>query len=536
MSNKFEKNNECVDSQNEMAEELHDLEEELFPRELDEDFEEIEDFWGYTTKTLNGARTFKSTGSDCLDLFSRVGAQRNKNQGFNGDFFDRSLDNMLVRAFVEDNNLAIKTMFYARDIREGLGERDVFRAMLKKLASLSPDIVVKNLGNIAEYGRFDDLLCLIDTPVEKQMIAFVKQQLEKDLDASEEESVSLLGKWLPSINTSCGKVRFLAHRIAAELGMSNKDYRKALAKLRDRIQIIENKLRTHDYTFDYSKQTSKAMFKYRKAFMRNDKEHYQEYFGKVKRGEEKLNTQTLYPYELLRGVIDCSSYENKALSEDEKEVINTTWKNLPDYTNNENALVVADLSGSMFCCGNPSPASVSLSLAIYFAERNKGLFANRFITFSQKPSLINIKGKDLFDKVQYCMTYDMCENTDIARVFQCILNEALKNKAKQEEMPSRIYIISDMEFDSCAENSKMTNFEYAKRLYEKNGYKLPQLVFWQVNALSNQSPVEKDERGVVLVSGSSPTIFKTAMSPECNPYQYMLDVLNSPRYERVITK
>ena len=199
--------------------------------------------------------------------------------------------------------------------------------------------------------------------------------------------------------------------------------------------------------------------------------------------------------------------------------------------NDENAVVVADTSGSMYwCSATPKPISVAFSLAIYFAERNSGDFKNHFITFSCNPQFIEIKGKDIYEKVKYCETFAECANTDIQAVFDLVLSTAVKNKTLPEDMPSKLYIISDMEFDYCAENSDVTNFEYAKEKFEQNGYALPKVVFWNVASRNMQSPVEMNEQGVTLVSGCNPRIFSMVTEDKCTPYEYMLDVLNQERY------
>ena len=73
---------------------------------------------------------------------------------------------------------------------------------------------------------------------------------------------------------------------------------------------------------------------------------------------------------------------------------------MPDFGGDENALAVIDTSGSMYFEGNPVPAAVALSLGLYFAERNKGIFHNHFIEFSEKPQLIAIKGETFADKLR----------------------------------------------------------------------------------------------------------------------------------------
>ena len=210
--------------------------------------------------------------------------------------------------------------------------------------------------------------------------------------------------------------------------------------------------------------------------------------------------------------------------------MDATWRALADYTQDENALVVADGSGSMYWGCNPLPAAVAQSLAIYFAEHNHGAFHNHFITFSSNPRLVEIKGKDIVDKARYCRTFDECSNTNIQKVFELILNAAVKNRVPQEELPSTLYIISDMEFDYCAADASITNFEYAKKLFEKNGYKLPNVVFWNVSSRNQQQPVTMNEQGVALVSGCSSRIFSMVMEDSLDPFAFMLSVIGSERY------
>jgi uncharacterized protein with von Willebrand factor type A (vWA) domain len=318
------------------------------------------------------------------------------------------------------------------------------------------------------------------------------------------------------------------------MGMNCAQYRKLISALRENIKIIENNLRTKDYSFDYEKQTSKSLFKYRKAFARNDAERYGTFMKKVEKGEASLKTGCLYPYEVISLMFRnyWNLYEN--FSDDERKVMDTTWNHLENFAGDKNALVVCDVSGSMFGRGSPSPIQVSISLAIYFAERNKGLFHNHFITFHNKPELVEIKGKDIVDKVDYVSRADWGGSTNIEAVFDLILRTAVKNKLSQEEMPEKIYIISDMEFDCCAKNSDLTNFENAKRKFTEAGYKLPGIVFWNVQSRQNNLPVSKNEQGVTLVSGASPRLFAMLKDDKLNPYEFMLSVIGNERYAKIV--
>ena len=275
------------------------------------------------TFTENGAVTYASTMSDCLDLFATVGALRRESEV--------EIISRFIRAYTENKDIAMKLLFFARDIRGGLGERRVFRVILKWLALNDPTSIRKNLSYIAEYGRFDDLMVLFDTPLETDMLELIKSQLAKDLEGVKNGGeISLLGKWLPSVNASSRETKINGKKVARFLDLDDGAYRKLLTKLRAHIRIIENNLRERDYTFDYSKQPSKAMFKYRDAFIRNDGERYREFLNKVNTGEVKLNAGVLAPYEII------TPFFNKSVSDEERASINTTWNALEDFTNNEN--------------------------------------------------------------------------------------------------------------------------------------------------------------------------------------------------------
>ena len=477
------------------------------------------------TYTENGALTNRSTNSYCLDLFATIGALRNAE--------DNEIISRFIKAYTEDNNMAMKILFFARDIRGGLGERRVFRSIWKWLSLHEAESVRKNITNVPEYGRFDDLLSLLGGPCEKDMLSFIKEQLDKDLAALKTgESVSLLAKWLPSVNTSNKDSVKTAKKLAKALGFSDTEYRKVLVSLRAEIKLMENYLREKDYSFSYEKQPSKALYKYRLAFLRNDRERYSAFLEKAEKNPSVMNTGTLTPYDVVAPIINKDK-ERVAISKWDRRSMDITWKALPDYTGAENALAVVDGSASMYWYGEYIPAAVAQSLGIYFAEHNKGCFHNHFITFSENPRLIEVKGKDIVEKLRYCMSFNECANTDLQRTFDLILNTAIQNKAKQEEIPEKLYIISDMEFDYCANHAEMTNFECAKKKFAKYGYKLPQIVFWNVESRNLQQPVTKNEQGVALVSGASPQIFSMLSEGILDPYSFMLETLSSERYERI---
>lgn len=483
------------------------------------------------TCTENGAVTQGSSQSACLDLFATIGALRNAAGG--------EIHQRFTRAYAENPDLAMKILFFARDVRGGLGERQTFRRILRALTVHAPESVRKNIRFIGEYGRFDDLLTLLHTSCEQDALDFIRMQLDADVEALEKGGeLSLLAKWLPSVNASNRVTVLHAKRIARALGLRDAEYRRLLVRLRAKIHILENNLRERDYSFDYARQPSKAMYKYRQAFLRNDGERYQAFLERVERGEEKLHTAALAPYEIIAPFFDgirhpfyfIEDTRRPTLDARQRRAMNVTWTAQEDFTGDENALVVMDGSGSMYLRGKPRPIEVAMSLAIYFAERNTGAFRNHFITFSHQPRLVEIKGADIVEKLSFCAAYNEAANTNLEAVFRLILDTAVKNRLPQGDLPSRLYIISDMEFDRCMENASASNFENARAMFERCGYRLPELVFWNVQSRNQQQPVTMNEQGAALVSGCSPRIFSMLKSGSLSPHACMLGIIGSERY------
>lgn len=478
------------------------------------------------TLTENGAVTLASTGSECLDLFASIGALRNAGKS--------QIIRSFVRAYSENRDAAMKLLFFGRDIREGLGERKVFRVILEWLAKNEPSSVRRNLSLIPEYGRYDDLFCLFGTPCEADMIQLVKEQFEADMAAlKENRPVSLLAKWLPSVNASDRHSVRKGKMFAKAFGMNDATYRRSLSSLRSRIGIVENNIRTKDYSFDYEKIPSNAMLKYSKAFIRNDTERYINTLKGIFDGSVKIHADNLAPYELVNRYLCSDSCHFKDISESEKEILNAMWASFPDYGSEENAIAVIDTSSSMYWVNKPYPASVALSLGIYFAEHNKGVFANSFIEFSNRPRLIRLKGETFADRLRYAASFCKISDTNIEAVFELILSAAVKHHVSQKELPAKIIIISDMEFNMCARNADMTNFENARKMFSSYGYILPDIVFWNVSARNCHQPVSMDERGVVLVSGVTPRLFSMIAGNSVSPYALMTEILNKERYAKI---
>ena len=476
---------------------------------------------GNVAFTENGAMAFASTKSAVLDFFATGGALRERS--------DTDALAVFQRAFEENPLLATKALFYFRDVRGGQGERNTFRICLEWLANERPGIVRSNLNLISEYGRWDDLYTLVNSSLADDVFGLIKRQLMADKDS---DKPSLLAKWLKSENTSSPKSRELARMTRKGLGLSSKQYRKMLSGLRSRINVLERRLSSNEWgAIEYDKIPSKAGLQYRNAFKRHDGERYDKFLEDVASGEKTINAGTLYPYEIVE---KCGGgYYGEEAPKDIK-TIDALWNALPNYfEGNEGVrgLVCADVSGSMM----GRPMDVSVSLAIYTAERNTGPFAGKYITFTGSPKLVTVKEGTIADKVQQVRRTDVGYNTNVKAVFDMILRTAQKNEFTQDELPTHLYMVSDMEFDSANSGAADERlFETIAREYKEAGYEMPFLVFWNVNSRNNQQPMTMDKRGFQLVSGCSSSIFASLLSNKAvSAYQLMLEVLTSERYEPV---
>lgn len=480
------------------------------------------------TLSENGAVAKATTNSEMLNFFSQGGAIRNRTP--------EEQQTLFLRAWNESPELALRAMFYFRDIRGGQGQRGAFRNQLKLLAQIAPSVVRKNLYLIAEFGRWDDVYALDGTEVESDVYELISNQLDSDIaDAKANKSISLLAKWLKSENASSKETKRLASKTRKALGFTPKQYRTILSDLRGYLDVTERKTSSNAWNqINYSGVPSNAMMKYRNAFRKHDQERFSDFITRVNSGEEKINSSALYPYEIVEKILQqcCFAYysDNYAIT---PQLAQAMWDNLPNYIGEEeNSIAVVDTSGSM----TGIPMNVAISLGIYLAERAKGPYKDHFITFSRKPQLQKISGNGIYEKVKALHSAHWEQNTDIEAVFDLILSTAIKNKLTQDEIVDKLYIISDMEFDKAsrpygASTLSETLFETISNNFAKHGYKMPKLVFWNVDARNSQFPMSMDERGFQNVSGFSPSIFASLMSGEfVGPYEIMEQVLNSERY------
>ena len=492
--------------------------------------------------TENGAVGYRTTGKRLLDLNFAVASLRSAGEN--------EIMRRFKAAFLEDKMLAMKWLFFARDVRGGLGERRLFRAAMQFVGEYEPDFVVKVIPLIPEYGRYDDWWVLLaDEKLCPVVVHYVKKQLETDLvNYKEQKPISLLAKWLPSSNASSASSKKYSQIIRKALGMKESEYRKTLSRLRKHIDVVEVKMSAREWNgINYETVPSRANLIYNNAFLRNDEERRRAFLAKLEKGEAKINAGTLYPHDIVHKYM---SVGRRAVD----TAIEAMWKALPDVVNGcGNTIVVADGSGSMATKVGGTDVSaleVANALAIYFAERSSGEFKDKYITFSENPQLVDFSvGKTLRDKIQIALSHCEVANTNIEAVFDLILSTAIRNNMEQKDIPSNILIISDMEFDSCAVGNAQRRsggyfgyrvnhvddklFKVVEQKYKDAGYQLPRLVFWNVNSRTCTIPVRENDLGVALVSGFSVNICKMIMSGKTDPFECLLETLNSERYQPI---
>ena len=494
-------------------------------------FNEMKNVMDNYVTTENGAGAFKTTGNALVDFNFKISSLRNKSDG--------EIISLFEPVWEENPELALKYLFYLRDVREGLGERRTFRVILNSLLSkneVSPMII----NMISEYGRWDDIIYIYENTTSVSahncIIVIIKNQLIHDIaNCMDGRSISLMAKWLPSVNAS-KNTRKIALRLCNALNLTEKEYRKKLSLLRKHLDVTEVKMSANDWDeIKYEAVPSKANLLYKDAFEKHDAERRQEYLNKLSKGETKINASTVYPYEIVHNY--KPNYSHRCSIDITYEEM---WKALPNVISNPNnkTIVVADGSGSMLSSISKSTSAeawdVATSLAIYFAEKCEGEFKNRYITFSSRPQLVDFgDATSLLEKILIAKSHNECSNTNIAAVFELILTTVIRNKVPQSELPNNILIISDMEFDAGSKCYGQSLFESIQQKYSDYGYKMPRLVFWNVCSRSGAIPVIQNELGVNLVSGFSVNTFDMILSGETDAFKCIEKKLLSERYDAI---
>ena len=489
------------------------------------------------TTTENGHAAASTTGSAVLDLYGQVGGLRDQD-------FDSRIKPLFDAAISDDKLLAAKTMFYARDARGGVGERNLFRQLLRYAAINHPDMVRPNLKLVPFYGRWDDLYALAGTPLERDAFRVIIDQYYLDICCyNAGKPVSIMAKWLKSCNTSSKESRKLGRLTCKYLEMNERSYRKILTKFRERIAIVEAKMSANEWKeIEYDKLPSRAGMIYREAFRKHDEDRYKAYIESVQKGEKKINTAMNTPQDLVHAYTGDKYYS--LVSEydggyhiEEDPTIEAMWKNLPDFVeSDENILCMVDTSGSMY----GRPIEVSTGLGMYFAQKNRGAFHNLFMTFSTYPEFVALDdNKSFLENLRTTFSADWGGSTDLNLACKEMLNFAKKNRVPQKDMPTRLIVISDMEINMatrhCSFNDPL-HIEELKTMYEEAGYSVPQVIYWNVESRHNHFQTRSDVKGTMLASGSSPAVFKAVMAMEdleVTPLDAMLEVLNGERYAAI---
>ena len=484
--------------------------------------------------TENNAPAYSSTLNSVLDMFAFGAAYRNRSDEDIIALFECALD--------ENKELAMKCLFWIRDVRGGAGERHFFRVCMKWLAETYPDWAREVMIHIPNFGRFDDLYCFVDTPLQQEALALIGKYLYIDVN---ETFPSLCAKWAKSCNASSKETRRLGRLTADAMNLTYHQYQKMLAKIRNRLNVIERLMSDGRWDeIEFEKVPSNAGLRYSHCFSIREelKERYAEFIVKT---ESKVNAATLYPYDCAcRAARVCHS----TMNDPERVAVNKYWENLPDYIGDNDAsnfMCVCDTSGSMtWGNSNPKPIDVATSLAMYFAERAKGPFHNHYISFASRPQLIKIVGRDFVEKVQHIRETNLCDNTNLEAVFNLFLSIS-KCGIPSEYFVKKLFIISDMEIDQATNEISYSGSFYDRGPESYNGFKslmerirenwerqtdipFPQLYYWNVNARNNT--VLDLGKDVSYISGASPAILKQVLSGKTG-WELCLETLLSDRYK-----
>ena len=467
--------------------------------------------------TENGMATNSTSLNLCVDLFFQIGAMRGQDKV--------RLINVFTKAFGENPLTAMRLLFWARDVRGGAGERQIFRDIIGYLANNRTETLGKNLHLISEFGRWDDLLVLVGTPLETKALGLIAEALNA--------KNGLCAKWMPRPNIGNRDKKRLANVLRKHMKLSPKEYRKMLV---ENSNTVEQLMCSKEFgLIDYSKLPSKAMSDYMRAFSKNDLARFQEYLNSVEKGEVKINAGAVYPYDII-----------KNLKHGNSKGADVQWNSLPNYmeNNNERVLPLVDVSGSMETPAgsnsNVTCMDVSISLGLYISERNVGPFKDAFITFHESPTLEVVKGS-LSERYSQMADSNWGGSTNLESAFKLILNKAVASKVSVEEMPTMMLILSDMEFDSAVGGRwgrggwNPTAHEMIEQMYTDAGYTMPKIVYWNIQSRGdNNKPVHFDEKGTCLVSGFSPSILTNLLSgKDMSPLSMMLTVINSERYQAI---
>ena len=458
-------------------------------------------------RTTNGMKARKSTANAVVDLFYNAGASRGKD-----------IKPAFATALAENRELALRVAAWLRDARGGAGERQLFRDILVYLENTDAEAAKALLAKVPELGRWDDLFVFKTKALKEAAYSMLGNALR--------EKNGLAAKWTPRQGPIAAEIRTF-------FGMSPKFYRKSLVEM---TKVVETDMCAKQWdSINFSHVPSVAASRYKKAFNRNT-QTYAAYVASLVKGdnpEVKVNASVAYPYDVLKGRINAYGI---TFDKTELDLIEAQWNALPNYVGDANILPLVDVSGSMTCPAGKNTKltclEVAVSLGLYLADKNKGAFKDTFLTFSGKPELMHLKG-GINSKIDQMVKSNWDMNTDLNKAFAKILDVAVKGNVAQEDMPSMVLILSDMQFDQCVKHDDSA-IQMIARKYEAAGYTLPKVVFWNLNASYGNAPVKFDKSGTALVSGFSPAVVKPLLAGDIEtftPESVMLKTIMEDRYK-----
>lgn len=467
------------------------------------------------TRTENGGIAYSTTkGGALLDLYAKIGGMRKRDAS--------AIISDWRAARAENPTLADNLVLYTRNIRDcGLGERRIGRILLAELGNIDPQKIIRNLQTIVDTGRWDDLFIFLNgkyPAIEEKVWKFITEQLRADVQGmTEGQAISILAKWMPSINTSSQETRKLARRACSALGLTERTYRKTLAKLRAYIDVVEAKMSAGKWDeIAFDGVPSIAMSRYIKTYNRRCQERFAAFKNSLKKGEAKVNAATLFPYDITYKYIYRGGLD---------DVDEAQWKALPNYVNGEyDVVVMADISGSM----SGQPMATSIGLATYFAQRNKGAYHNLYLTFSKDPAFIELNdGWSLKQCLNLVAHAGMGYNTDLDKALKLIYDTAIKTR----EVPKALVIISDGQFD-CDYRPDAAQSIIGKWNAKLVAAGLPEtkVVSWNVDARQDNY-IGTTYDNLSFCSGAGVGPFNDLRELiECNAYEAMVKILSKDVY------
>ncbi|KAM7462597.1 hypothetical protein LguiA_030718 [Lonicera macranthoides] len=410
---------------------------------------------------------------------------------------------------------------------------------------------------VERYNRDPDYRLL-----HEQISRFFAELLKLDIEylkSNDVNKISLAAKWCPKINSSYDKATLIYESIARKVfpredyveyeGIEQSHYvfrvrdrlrKEVLVPLRKVLKLPEVYMSANQWEIlPYNRVASVAMKKYKKIFSEHDGDRFKEYLEDVKNGKSTIAAGALLPHEIIASLKDGNN----------GEVAELQWRRMVEDVSNfgklKNCIAVCDVSGSM----NGTPMEVCVALGLLISEISEEPWKGNVITFSENPQLHKVVGDSLLEKTRFLRNMDWGMNTDFQRVFDRILEVAVARDLRNDDMIKRVFVFSDMEFDQASgygysyyyrprtsRNGWETDYKVIERKYRGKGYRVPEIVFWNLRH-SSATPVTEQQRGVALVSGFSKnmvTVFLDGFDVQSlRPVDVMKKAISGELYQKL---